>query len=318
MSNNPFETGLDDNPFSEAETYNPFADNKVKLELRNEDFYNSSSSEKPATLKGSPQARSDPFSSDNSSAFAISLDNDKPKVKISTSDDVDDEKKEDPSYFSLEYYQRFFDVDSTEVMWRVLRSSFPFKLDFIEFVKSKPDLYGPFWITTSLIFFFSVSSNFSTYLRTISSLEPGPWRYNFIVFTIGVALMYIYVFCVPIPFWIYFKFFGDVPVGIIQMWCIYGYAMVIYIPLSFLAACPNHYVQWAMLGIGLIISSAFLLINMFMVLRENMKMAMIVLGLMALGQIIFVMSIQLIFFQFPNNLMPPITLAPLTSAPVTV
>lgn len=36
MSNNPFETGLDDNPFSEAETYNPFADNsnremKVKL-----------------------------------------------------------------------------------------------------------------------------------------------------------------------------------------------------------------------------------------------------------------------------------------------
>lgn len=78
MSNNPFETGLDDNPFSEAETYNPFADNsKVKLgkfdsfffsqffvlllfylipiELRNEDFYSSgSSSEKPASLL-SPQ-----------------------------------------------------------------------------------------------------------------------------------------------------------------------------------------------------------------------------------------------------------------------
>lgn len=37
---------------------------------------------------------------------------------------------------------------------------------------------------------------------------------------------------------------------------------------------------------------------------------MIVLAVMALGQIIFVMSIQLIFFQFPNKLLPPVTLAP--------
>lgn len=50
------------------------------------------------------------------------------------------------SIFEIAYYQQFFNIDSSEVGWRCLRSMWPFKVDFINFVSTNPDFYGPFWV----------------------------------------------------------------------------------------------------------------------------------------------------------------------------
>ena len=45
------------------------------------------------------------------------------------------------------------------------RSFIPIKGNFLETINGNPDLYGPFWIYTTLIFAISASANISQYLK---------------------------------------------------------------------------------------------------------------------------------------------------------
>ena len=62
---------------------------------------------------------------------------------------------------SIKYYQPFFDVDTKDIADRIKASIFYCNAssNFISVVSEKPDLYGPFWITTSLIFAAAVCSH---------------------------------------------------------------------------------------------------------------------------------------------------------------
>lgn len=55
--------------------------------------------------------------------------------------------EDEQSIWELAYYRQFFNIDSSEVAWRCLRSMWPFKVDFINFVSTNPDFYGPFWVS---------------------------------------------------------------------------------------------------------------------------------------------------------------------------
>ena len=71
-------------------------------------------------------------------------------------------KKE--SVFSFAYYQSLFDVDSDDIVQRLAWSSFPrpkFTSNFAkEKIKSKPDLYGPFWICVTLVFSIAIAGKY--------------------------------------------------------------------------------------------------------------------------------------------------------------
>lgn len=60
------------------------------------------------------------------------------------------------SFLTLEYYQQFFNVDTLMVLERIANSMIP-KRAPANYLKSvigqNPDLYGPFWITTTLVSF---------------------------------------------------------------------------------------------------------------------------------------------------------------------
>jgi hypothetical protein len=76
-------------------------------------------------------------------------------------------------YRSMEFYQQFFDVDTDDVMRRLLWSVLP-RPNSSKFFKSKirakPDLYGPFWICVTLIFAIGISGNVASYLQVIKKL----------------------------------------------------------------------------------------------------------------------------------------------------
>jgi len=296
---NPFHTeGLSDDPFADAETYNPFSGSFEKKSTTTMETYHPDFYEEQRKSSSRPDVQLEIKIDDDTPQYSSSS---KGKVTITTSDDDNNngnlEDGTEPSMFSIEYYQRLFNVDTMEVVERCGKSLMPIKSEFIEFTRTKPDLYGPFWIATTLIFLLAVSANISSYF-----FEPDTWGYNFYVLPIGVGLIYGYTFCIPIPFWLYFKFFGDIEIGIVRMWCVYGYSLIAFIPVSFFLACPRHYIQWAFGAVSLALSSFFLIRNMFrdLDLPEKRLIALICNGVMLLFVIIFSLSVQLIYYQFPR------------------
>lgn len=217
------------------------------------------------------------------------------RVHVTTSEEKPDEDA--VSMWSFEYYQQFFDVDTTEVMWRCLRSLWPFKLNFIQFVRTNPDFYGPFWITTTLIFMLAAGSNFATYLH-----NPAGWYYNFFTLTTGAGIIWGYAFGMPVLLWLYFKWV-DLNVSLIEMFCIYGYSLFSYTPVAVLCIIPIMYVQWVVVIIACLISTSFLIVNMWTPLRSKVGHAVFVLIIMGCFHVALGLCVQLYWFQFYSQ--PP-------------
>lgn len=58
------------------------------------------------------------------------------------------------SFFSIEYYQQFFNVDTSMVVERIASSIIPRKAPpsyLKQHIGLNPDLYGPFWIVVTLV-----------------------------------------------------------------------------------------------------------------------------------------------------------------------
>ena len=74
-----------------------------------------------------------------------------------------DPAPQNPSPLGLlgfKYWQSYFDLDQYEFKTRALSALHPTSLNFLSLITEKPDLYGPFWITTFLVFLLDVSGEF--------------------------------------------------------------------------------------------------------------------------------------------------------------
>lgn len=120
------------------------------------------------------------------------------------------------SVFSLRRHRSHFNVDTADVLSR-MRDSIVciFRPDFLQRVGSSPDLYGPFWIATTLVFLSAVAGNVAAWAswRRIhgggsgggSSKTPSPspspssadhpsaWLYDVDKVGYSAALFYGYV-----------------------------------------------------------------------------------------------------------------------------
>lgn len=60
------------------------------------------------------------------------------------------------SFFTIEYYQQFFDVDTTIVLERIINSMVPRRAPgnyLRQNIGKNPDLYGPFWVVVTLVIY---------------------------------------------------------------------------------------------------------------------------------------------------------------------
>ena len=106
--------------------------------------------------------------------------------------------------FQTAYYQPYFNVDQDEVFNRVKQSFFP-KANFFDTARDNPDMWGPFWILTSMIFILVVAGNFSVYL---SSEDKDKYSYNYSYVPIACGLIYGVGFGTPLILSILMKCFG--------------------------------------------------------------------------------------------------------------
>lgn len=75
----------------------------------------------------------------------------------------------------LSFYAQFFDVDTSAVLSRCWAALFP-RANFLDVLEGNPDLYGPFWIATTVVLILFLGGTISKYLAATRST---PFAYDF-------------------------------------------------------------------------------------------------------------------------------------------
>eukprot|EP00039_Didymoeca_costata_P030525 m.30005 g.30005 ORF g.30005 m.30005 type:complete len:114 (-) comp8162_c0_seq1:52-393(-) len=83
------------------------------------------------------------------------------------------------SCYTLDFYKRFFDVDTEQVLFRIRSSCWPIHNKFLSQIQGKGDLYGPIWIGTTLIFVVAMVGNIVDWKDSFERNEQDAWKYDF-------------------------------------------------------------------------------------------------------------------------------------------
>ncbi|XP_024974514.1 protein YIPF1 homolog [Cynara cardunculus var. scolymus] len=161
--------------------------------------------------------------------------------------------------FTIAAYQPYFDVDTSDILERIKDSFLPFRGTFNEKTASNPDLYGPFWICTTLIFVSAAIGTFAAYLA--HRISHKDWDYDIRLLTWSASLLYAYAVFVPISLYIILKYLSA-PLGLIQLVCLYGYSLFIFIPAVFLSMIPVEMFRWVVAGVAGFMSAMFVASNL--------------------------------------------------------
>ncbi|KAI8027923.1 hypothetical protein LOK49_LG02G02118 [Camellia lanceoleosa] len=162
--------------------------------------------------------------------------------------------------FTIAYYRQYFDVDTADILERIKDSIIPFRGSFSEKTADNPDLYGPFWICTTLIFVAAAIGTFVTYVaQKIQKKEE--WHYDINLVTWSAGLFYGYVTIVPLCLYLILKYFSA-PSGLVQLFCLYGYSLFVFIPALCLSIVPLELFRWIVAGIAGFMSASFVALNL--------------------------------------------------------
>lgn len=161
--------------------------------------------------------------------------------------------------FAIATYKPYFDVDTSDVLDRIKESLFPFRGNFTEKTAENPDLYGPFWICTTLIFVAAAIGTFVTYIA--HKLQSKEWNYDINLVTWSAGVFYGYVTVVPLLLYVILKYFSA-PSGLVQLFCLYGYSLFIFIPALCLSVVPLEIFRWVVAGVAGFMSATFVALNL--------------------------------------------------------
>ncbi|KAG5324237.1 YIPF1 protein, partial [Pseudoatta argentina] len=176
------------------------------------------------------------------------------------------------NFWTIEYYQKFFNVNTNEVLEKLMHSMIPHGNDnyFITHIKPNPDLYGPFWISVTLVFTIAISENVVNYLQTANSSKYH-WRYDFHIVTYAATIIFLYVLLAPLFLRGALKWLNkyhtsgeeliqSYPVpGLLDLLCLYGYSLSIFVPVAFLWIIQIGWLQWSLVIPVTVLSGGVLL-----------------------------------------------------------
>jgi len=152
------------------------------------------------------------------------------------------------NFLRMDYYQRFFDIDQDQVLMRIFNSFYPrLSGNYIaDYVQPNPDLYGPFWISTTLIFSIAIFGDLSTFIQNYSADAASEHIGDFTWVTAATSLVFFYVTVVPALIY-FFQVYRkcDVQYRYFEILCMYGYSLSIFVPLTALwFLLPFYWLRW--------------------------------------------------------------------------
>ncbi|KAG8526475.1 uncharacterized protein KY384_008675 [Bacidia gigantensis] len=167
--------------------------------------------------------------------------------------------------WTLSFYAQFFDVDTTEVLRRCTSSLYP-RTPFLDILDGNPDLYGPFWIATTVVFILFLTGTISQYLSDHHHIH---FEYNFKLLSGAAGLIYGYTGFVPVGLWACLKWFGAESATLIECWALYGYGNCIWIPVALISWSPITLLNYIFVGLGFLWSVVFLVRNLWPVVNAT-------------------------------------------------
>jgi hypothetical protein len=223
----------------------------------------------------------------------------KEEKKVDTQVKQDNESKSyiDKLLCVFNFIRPYFKITFNDIVTRIKKSFMPINNSFFDIAKNNPDLYGPFWIYTTLIYVIAAGGALSYYFTNSAN--------NYFQMFIPVAgtILYSFGFGFPLALWLCMKCF-KVELKYVSLICLYGYSLCCFIPVLIFCSSGFGWVQWLFLSYGIANSSAFLLINLWNLIRSlEDKKQYIFLGLLGGGQFILFLILKFYFFgSFKNTL----------------
>lgn len=102
-------------------------------------------------------------------------------------------------------------------------------------MEGQPDLYGPFWIATTVVVILFMTGTISQYL---ANRGQGHFAYDFKLLSGAAGLIYGYTVFVPLGLWGVLRWFGSESANLLECWALYGYGNLIWIGVALISWSP--------------------------------------------------------------------------------
>ena len=159
----------------------------------------------------------------------------------------------------------------------------------------QPDLYGPFWIYTTLIYVIAAGGALSYYFTNSVN------NYFQAFVPVAGSILYTFGFGFPLLMYLCMKCF-KLEMKYVSLVCLYGYSLTCFIPVLIICSSGFAWIQWLFLLYGIGNSTAFVLLNLWSQINSlDDKKKYIFLGIFASGQLILFLILKFYFFGSFNN-----------------
>jgi len=193
------------------------------------------------------------------------------------------------------------------VVLRVLKTFYPLGQNFFEFINPTPDLYGPFWIATTVIFLMAATGNFANWINQATQGTGSEWYFHYEQISAGAGTIYGYLIIMPLIIWGVCKYM-EVKLSLVENLCVYGYSFFVYIPASIVMIIPStkfDWLRWLIIAIAAVFSTLFLVKSYILPFKVAIKRGFIVLICIAVVNMGLALAFKLYFFtndtNSPNN-----------------
>ncbi|KAF2762135.1 Yip1-domain-containing protein [Pseudovirgaria hyperparasitica] len=195
--------------------------------------------------------------------------------------------------WSISFYQQFFDVDTNEVLKRCYTAVFP-RANFLDVLEGNPDLYGPFWIATTVVVILFLSGTINKYMAHDDKVH---FNYDFKLLSGAAGLIYGYTSVIPVALFGTLKWFGSESANLMECWALYGYANIIWIPVAFISWSHIDILNFVFVGVGFAVSALFLFRNLYpMLSATDMRTSKILLIVVIALHAGLAIAIKILFF----------------------
>ena len=216
--------------------------------------------------------------------------------KVENTSEQEAKKEDQPkSYIDkllcvFNFIRPYFKVTFNDIKFRLKSSFIPIKNDFMEIAEKTPDLYGPFWIYTTLIYVIAAGGALSYYFTNAVN------NYFQLFVPVAGSILYSFGFGFPLALWLCMKVF-KLDMKYVSLVCLYGYSLTCFIPVLILCSSGFGWIQWILLTYGIANSTVFIIINLWNLINSlEDKKKYIFIGIVCGGQFILFLILKLYFF----------------------
>lgn len=189
--------------------------------------------------------------------------------------------RSEPRFWQPRFYAIYFDITVADLAARLFRALIPCKPllgwtdsdEELEGGTSVPDLYGPVWITTTLVLALSMGAKMAEFLANVfrkkeTLVKPSIESLEFSRLWKAATLLYFYVFIFPVLLTVFQCLFAKRALGershpILGTIMVYGYSMVPVVIAALVATVPVEMVQVIAMCVAFSIGAGVIMLNLW-------------------------------------------------------